>query len=73
MQEGVTIIDPATTFIDSTVKIGHDTIVYPFSMILGNTVIGKDCQVGPNAFVQNSTIEDHSLIPAFSNLVGVSS
>ena len=48
MEAGVTIIDPNTTFIDSNVKIGQDTIIYPNTYIEGATVIGEDCEIGPN-------------------------
>ena len=48
MESGVTIIDPNTTFIDSNVKIGQDTIIYPNTYIEGATVIGEDCEIGPN-------------------------
>lgn len=55
---GVTIVDPPSTFIDFTVKIGRDTIVYPGSTILGKTRIGKNCKLGPYAFIQNCQIEN---------------
>lgn len=58
MDAGVTIMDPATTFIDSTVQIGRDTIVYPFTWIEGDTVIGENCEVGPGARLQNVTLAD---------------
>lgn len=48
MDEGVTIIDPNTTFIDVDVRIGQDTIIQPNTYIEGNTVIGEDCSIGPN-------------------------
>lgn len=48
MDAGVTIIDPNTTFIDVSVKIGQDTIIYPNTYIEGNTTIGEDCAIGPN-------------------------
>jgi len=48
MKEGVTIIDPATTWIDKEVKIGRDTVIYPNTIIEGATVIGEDCVIGPN-------------------------
>jgi bifunctional UDP-N-acetylglucosamine pyrophosphorylase/glucosamine-1-phosphate N-acetyltransferase len=56
MLAGVTIIDPGSTFIDKGVKIGQDTVVFPFTFIKGNTAIGPDCQIGPNA-----TLSDCSL------------
>src|SRR5690606_16508146 len=49
MQNGVTIIDPTNTYIDSDVKIGKDTIILPGTIIKGQTVIGEDCQIGPNS------------------------
>ena len=48
MDEGVTILDPNTTFIDIDVKIGQDTIIHPNTYIEGNTTIGEDCTIGPN-------------------------
>lgn len=48
MENGVTIIDPNTTFIDGDVQIGQDTIIYPNTYIEGNTTIGEDCEIGPN-------------------------
>ncbi|HIU64625.1 MAG TPA: bifunctional UDP-N-acetylglucosamine diphosphorylase/glucosamine-1-phosphate N-acetyltransferase GlmU [Candidatus Avacidaminococcus intestinavium] len=48
MENGVTIMDPASTFIDKSVVVGQDTVIYPFTWLEGTTVIGKDCQVGPN-------------------------
>jgi bifunctional UDP-N-acetylglucosamine pyrophosphorylase/glucosamine-1-phosphate N-acetyltransferase len=55
---GVTIVDPSSTFIDSTVKIGRDTIIYPGSTILGKTRIGRDCKLGPFAFIQDCQIQN---------------
>lgn len=66
MQDGVTIIDPDTTFIDSTVKIGQDTVVFPFCNILGNTVIGANCEVGPQAYIKDGYIEAGSVVPPFT-------
>jgi bifunctional UDP-N-acetylglucosamine pyrophosphorylase/glucosamine-1-phosphate N-acetyltransferase len=53
---GVTIVDPATTFIEADVKIGQDTVVHPFSIISGVTDIGEDCQIGPGARISDSRI-----------------
>lgn len=48
MDSGVTIMDPASTFIEASVKIGRDTIIYPYTWLEGSTVIGEDCEIGPN-------------------------
>lgn len=53
MDEGVTIMDPASTFIESSVKIGRDTVIYPFTWLEGNTEIGEDCEIGPNVRLTN--------------------
>jgi bifunctional UDP-N-acetylglucosamine pyrophosphorylase / glucosamine-1-phosphate N-acetyltransferase len=58
MNDGVTIIDPSSTYIDSDVKIGMDTIIYPGTIIEGNSIIGEDCIVGPNSRIVNSVIEN---------------
>ena len=53
MDRGVTIMDPASTFIESSVKIGRDTIIYPYTWLEGSTEIGEDCEIGPNARFTN--------------------
>ena len=47
MENGVTILDPDSTFIDSDVEIGRDTIIYPFTYIESGITIGENCNVGP--------------------------
>jgi bifunctional UDP-N-acetylglucosamine pyrophosphorylase/glucosamine-1-phosphate N-acetyltransferase len=64
MLNGVTLIDPANTYIEASVTIGADTIIYPGSHIRGNTVIGRDCAVGPNAILEDSQIGQHVKIVA---------
>ena len=56
MRAGVTIQDPASVFIDAAVAIGQDTVIRPNTMLLGRTVIGEDCEIGPNSVVQNSRV-----------------
>ena len=58
MGEGVSIMDPASTFIEASVKIGRDTVIYPFTWLEGKTVIGEDCEIGPNVRLQNVEIGD---------------
>lgn len=53
MASGVTVMDPASTFIDEKVKIGQDTIIYPFTIIEGVTTIGKKCIIGPSSRLVN--------------------
>src|SRR3989441_6158663 len=58
MTSGVSIVDPATTFIDADVHIGRDTVVLPFSFIFGESTIGEDCAIGPFTQVNDSIIGD---------------
>ena len=58
MQEGVTLVDPASTFIDSAVEVGQDTVIFPNTHLHGATRIGRDCRLGPNAIIVSSIIGD---------------
>ncbi|NIT51746.1 MAG: bifunctional UDP-N-acetylglucosamine diphosphorylase/glucosamine-1-phosphate N-acetyltransferase GlmU, partial [candidate division Zixibacteria bacterium] len=58
LENHVTIIDPATTYIDATVRIGKDTIIYPFTFLSGHSDIGNDCRIGPFVRMVSSNIED---------------
>ena len=60
MDSGVTIMDPASTFIEGSVKIGRDTIIYPYTWLEGSTEIGEDCEIGPNARFTNVKIGSHN-------------
>ncbi len=66
MLSGVTIEKPETVSIDLDVRIGTDTIVEPFSQILGRTVIGSGCRIGSSAIVRNSRIGDGVEIGPFT-------
>lgn len=59
MNSGVTIIDPENTYIDVTVEIGKDTIIYPGCYIEGETSIGKNCVIGLNSHITNSVIKNN--------------
>lgn len=56
MENGVTIIDPQNTYIESDVIIGSDTVVLPGCLIEGKTIIGEDCIIGPNTSIKNSKV-----------------
>ncbi len=62
LEGGVTIIDPASTFIDQGVVIGQDTVVWPNSYIQGDSVIGEDCVIGPNTVVRSAEIGNGCII-----------
>ena len=65
---GVTLIDPSTTYIDSTVTIGPDTTIHPGTHLRGNTNIGSHCTIETGTVIDCCTIADHSLIKAGSAL-----
>ncbi|MBY0095479.1 bifunctional UDP-N-acetylglucosamine diphosphorylase/glucosamine-1-phosphate N-acetyltransferase GlmU [Mesobacillus maritimus] len=73
MRNGVTLIDPANTYIGSDVKIGSDTIVYPGTTISGDTVIGTECVIGPNSEISNCEIGNETVVrqsAAFDSKIG---
>jgi bifunctional UDP-N-acetylglucosamine pyrophosphorylase / glucosamine-1-phosphate N-acetyltransferase len=56
MRAGVTIVDPASTWIDVTVTIGQDAEIGPQTQIEGATVIGEGARVGPGCLLSNMTV-----------------
>jgi bifunctional UDP-N-acetylglucosamine pyrophosphorylase / glucosamine-1-phosphate N-acetyltransferase len=67
MADGVTIEDPAQTYIDATVKIGRDTHILPLTFLTGSTRVGEGCRVGPGVSAVNSRIDDGATV-RFSTL-----
>ncbi|MGN7765787.1 bifunctional UDP-N-acetylglucosamine diphosphorylase/glucosamine-1-phosphate N-acetyltransferase GlmU [Paenibacillus sp. 22594] len=58
MLNGVTIIDPASTYIAADVIIGADTTLYPGTTLKGKTVIGEDCIIGPFSEIEDCVVMD---------------
>ena len=58
MAAGVTLIDPATTYVDADVVVGADTVIYPCVFLEGNTKIGAACEIHSGSRIVNSTIGD---------------
>ena len=58
MAAGVTLIDPATTYIDADVEVGPDTVLYPCVFLEGRTKIGSACEIHAGSRIVNSTIGD---------------
>jgi len=56
MLSGVTLQDPATTYIDERVMIGTDSLIAPNTHLIGQTTIGAACTIGPNTVIRDSTI-----------------
>lgn len=55
---GVTIVDPATTYVDADVEVGQDTVIYPMTFLKGQTKIGRECHIGPMTTIVGSRIAD---------------
>lgn len=62
MREGVTIVDPDTTYLEPELRIGRDTIVYPNTTIGRLSEIGDSCVIGPNARLSNAKLGDRVTI-----------
>lgn len=62
MTEGVTIIDPSSVYIDTDVRIGQDTIIYPGNVLEQGTIIGRQCILYPNSRLSNAIISDRVTI-----------
>ncbi|WP_269671016.1 bifunctional UDP-N-acetylglucosamine diphosphorylase/glucosamine-1-phosphate N-acetyltransferase GlmU [Paenibacillus sp. 481] len=58
MLNGVTIIDPAQTYIEADVEIGPDTVILPGTSLKGRTVIGADCVIGPNSELTDTFVAE---------------
>jgi bifunctional UDP-N-acetylglucosamine pyrophosphorylase/glucosamine-1-phosphate N-acetyltransferase len=65
MESGVTIIDPATTYIEDGVAIGPDTIIYPQVVIEGASVIGSDCVVQSGCQIRSCRLGDRVLLKPY--------
>lgn len=62
MAAGVTLIDPATTYVDADVVVGPDTVIYPCVYLEGSTKIGAACEIHSGTRLVNSTIGDRVCI-----------
>lgn len=66
LENGVTIVDPLTTWISDETEIGADTIIYPSVFINGKNTIGKNCKIGPFAHLRGGVeVEDNVRIGNF--------
>jgi bifunctional UDP-N-acetylglucosamine pyrophosphorylase/glucosamine-1-phosphate N-acetyltransferase len=66
MLDGVTLIDPETTYIEREVKIGRDSVIYPGCHLLGKTSLGKGCVIEPGCKIANTQVGNQVIIKASS-------
>ncbi len=62
MLAGVTLVDPERTYIEPTVTLGQDTVIWPDTYLLGDTHIGAECEVGPHTYIRDSRVGDRCRI-----------
>ena len=58
MEGGVTMLDPATTWVGPDVTVGRDTVLLPMTMLWGRTSVGEECVLGPNTRLTDCTVAD---------------
>jgi bifunctional UDP-N-acetylglucosamine pyrophosphorylase / glucosamine-1-phosphate N-acetyltransferase len=68
MLAGVTIVDPATTWIDADVTIEADAVVHPFTVVRGATRIAAGAEIGPHAVVVDAVVGPDALVGPFCYL-----
>lgn len=68
MLDGVTVVDPATTYVDEAVEVGPDTVIEPNCLIQGSTKIGEACHVKANCVIEDSILGDDVVIGPSAHL-----
>jgi bifunctional UDP-N-acetylglucosamine pyrophosphorylase/glucosamine-1-phosphate N-acetyltransferase len=66
MLSGVTIERPETVCIDASVSAGVDTVIEPFTRLLGRTRIGEDCRIGAGSILENAELADRVIIGPYT-------
>ena len=69
MASGVTVMDPATTYIEPDVSVGPDTILHPGVYLEGRTAIGARCEIHSGVRIVNTTIDDDVVVNNFCVLL----
>lgn len=62
MEAGVTIVDPEGVYIDAEATVDVDTVILPGTHVRGASIIGRDCIIGPGAWIEQSTVEAGSRV-----------
>ena len=68
MLAGVTVIDPATTWVDRDVEIEADAVIHPFTVLRGRTVVRAEAEVGPHVVAQDAEIGPRASVGPFAYL-----
>ncbi len=62
MADGVTVVDPATTYVDVDVEVGADSVLEPLTFLEAGTRIGSGCRIGPNTRLVGCTVADEAVV-----------
>ena len=62
LAQGVTMVDPATTYIDTTVSLAADVTLFPGTILQGRTVIGEGVEIGPGCRLVDCTVGEHTTL-----------
>jgi bifunctional UDP-N-acetylglucosamine pyrophosphorylase/glucosamine-1-phosphate N-acetyltransferase len=68
MLAGVTIVDPATTYISAEARLSADTTLWPGTIIRGASRIGSGCEIGPYTVIENASVADGVKVGPFARL-----
>jgi bifunctional UDP-N-acetylglucosamine pyrophosphorylase / glucosamine-1-phosphate N-acetyltransferase len=66
MDGGVTIVDPASTYVEDTAAIGPDSVIHPQTVIEGATEIGSECVIGAGSHVSGSRLADRVVLKPYT-------
>jgi bifunctional UDP-N-acetylglucosamine pyrophosphorylase / glucosamine-1-phosphate N-acetyltransferase len=66
MLDGVTVERPETVTVDANVQVGVDTVIEPFSRLLGATVVGEECHVGAGAILESAVLADRVVVAPYT-------
>lgn len=62
LDSGVRMMDPSTVYVEDTVTVGEGTLLLPGTILRGSTVVGKNCEIGPNTMLVDCVVEDEVTI-----------
>ena len=68
LEAGVTVVDPATTWIEPEVEIEPDAVIHPFTVLRGRTVVRRGAEIGPHAVVVDAEVGEDAVVGPFCYL-----
>ncbi len=70
MAAGVTVLDPMSTYVDATVRVGWDTVLHPGVRLEGRTVVGEGCSIGVGCQLTDMTLAERVIVRPYCVLEG---